>query len=95
MDICVRLFYVCVFMCKYQPCDRLIPRPRSPTDCEKDQEAEKAVKVQQKAVDPEIDSNNNLVNLCSAGLLLHDGLLPSGLFLYPEDGGVIFLRNIG
>jgi hypothetical protein len=28
-------------------------------------------------------------------LLLHDGLLPSGLFLYPEDGGVIFLRNIG
>jgi hypothetical protein len=30
MDVCVRLFCICV---RSRPCDGLIPRPRSPTDC--------------------------------------------------------------
>jgi hypothetical protein len=31
--LCVRLFYVCVVLCRYRSCDELITRPRSPTDC--------------------------------------------------------------
>jgi hypothetical protein len=33
MDVCLRLFCVCFVLCRWQPCDGLIPRPRSPTDC--------------------------------------------------------------
>jgi hypothetical protein len=32
MDICLRLFCVCV-LCRLRPCDGLISRPRSPTGC--------------------------------------------------------------
>jgi hypothetical protein len=32
MDICLRLFCVCVVLCSYLPCSGLIPRTRSPTD---------------------------------------------------------------
>jgi hypothetical protein len=39
----------------WRPCEGLIPRPRSPTDCVKYQETEKAAKVQQKAVEPYIE----------------------------------------
>jgi hypothetical protein len=35
---------------------RLIPLPRNPIDCLKDQENEKVAKAQQRAVEPEIDS---------------------------------------
>jgi hypothetical protein len=31
--LCVRLFCVYVVLCRYRPCDWLIARPRSPTDC--------------------------------------------------------------
>jgi hypothetical protein len=33
MDVCLRLFRVCVVLCRQRPCVGLIPRPRSPTDC--------------------------------------------------------------
>jgi hypothetical protein len=34
MDVCVHLICVCdVMLCRQQPCDGLIPRPGSPTDC--------------------------------------------------------------
>jgi hypothetical protein len=40
-----------VYAGRYRHCDGLIPRPRCPTDCVKDQENEKAAKVQQRAVE--------------------------------------------
>jgi hypothetical protein len=33
MDVCVHLFCLCCSVCMWRPCDGLIPRPRSPTDC--------------------------------------------------------------
>jgi hypothetical protein len=33
MDVCPHFFCVCVVLFKQRPCDGLIPRPRSPTDC--------------------------------------------------------------
>jgi hypothetical protein len=33
MDVCLRLFCVCVALCSKLPCVGLIPRPRSPTYC--------------------------------------------------------------
>jgi hypothetical protein len=33
MDVSLRLFCVCVVLCRYWPCDRLITNPRSPTNC--------------------------------------------------------------
>jgi hypothetical protein len=32
MDVCLRLFCVCVVLCRYRPCDGLITRSRSPTN---------------------------------------------------------------
>jgi hypothetical protein len=40
---------------RYRPCDGLIPHPRNPADCVKDQETEKAAKAQQRAVEPKMD----------------------------------------
>jgi hypothetical protein len=31
--VCVRLFYVCVVLCRYRSCNELITCPRSPTHC--------------------------------------------------------------
>jgi hypothetical protein len=32
MDVYVYLFYLCCPVCRYQPCDELIPLPRSRSD---------------------------------------------------------------
>jgi hypothetical protein len=50
MDACVHLFCVCVVLCV--PCDGVIPRSRSPTDCVKRSRNWKAAKIRQMAVEP-------------------------------------------
>jgi hypothetical protein len=55
MDFCVR-FFVFLLFCAQVAASRLAdPSQRSPTDCVKYQEIEKAAKVQQKAVEPQVD----------------------------------------
>jgi hypothetical protein len=31
--LCVFILCLCCYVCRYRPCDELIPRPSSPTDC--------------------------------------------------------------
>jgi hypothetical protein len=52
MDVCLRLFCVCVVLCVRSPCDGLIPRTRSPINCVEDEATEKVAKAQQRAVEP-------------------------------------------
>jgi hypothetical protein len=33
LSLCAFILCLCCFVCRWQPCDGLIPRPRSPTDC--------------------------------------------------------------
>jgi hypothetical protein len=55
MNVCIVCFYsvFVLFYVKVEwPCDGLISRPRSPTDCLCDQETEKVAKSQQMSVEP-------------------------------------------
>jgi hypothetical protein len=38
MSVCVYSVLILSCVCRYRPCDGMIPGPRSPTDCVKDQE---------------------------------------------------------
>jgi hypothetical protein len=41
-----------------------------------------------------VSSAQNCLLICSASCLLHSGFL-LGLLFYPDDGGDMFLRNVG
>jgi hypothetical protein len=43
---------LCCLICRQRPSERLIPCPRSPAGCVKDQGTEKAAEFQQMAVEP-------------------------------------------
>jgi hypothetical protein len=47
----LRAFIMCLCcVCRSRPCNGLIARPRSSTDCVQDQETEKVAKAQQRTV---------------------------------------------
>jgi hypothetical protein len=54
MDVCVRLLCLCCPVFSWRICDELIPRPKIPTDCVKDQETDNIAKAQQWVVEPQI-----------------------------------------
>jgi hypothetical protein len=42
MSVCALILCLCCSVRRQQPCNGLIPRPRSPTDCVKNEETEKS-----------------------------------------------------
>jgi hypothetical protein len=53
MDVCVRLFCLCCPVCRYRPCDELIPPSKeSYRLCKNDYETEEEARAQQRAVQP-------------------------------------------
>jgi hypothetical protein len=51
---CLCAFILCLrcSVCRYRPCEGLIPRPRGSTGCVKNEETEKSAKAQPRAVEP-------------------------------------------